>query len=297
MARADLRPLVVEGVSWGGLLQETTEVENYPGFRDGVLGPQLMSDMRDQAARFGARFISDDASAVTLGRRPGDLHEVVVGDERYLAEAVILSMGARHRKLGVPGETELGGRGVSYCATCDAAFFRGRDTCVIGGGDSAMEEALFLARFASSVTVMNRRSTFRASPIMLDRVRAASNVELLTPYRVTGFRAGDHGRLSAVTLVHATDGSRREVSADGAFVAIGHAPQSNLVAGQVGVDSAGYVQVQGRSTRTSVAGVFAAGDLVDHTYRQAITAAGSGCQAALDTQAYLRDHIPAALAG
>ena len=289
LARADLRPLVVEGLSWGGLLQETTEVENFPGFPGGVLGPQLMTDMREQAGRFGARFVSDDVTGVTLGRAPGDLHEIVVGDDRHLAQTVILSMGAQHRKLGVPGEAELAGRGVSWCATCDAAFFRGRDTCVIGGGDSAMEEALFLSRFASSVTLVHRRDDFRASPIMLDRVRASPNIELLTPYRVTGFDADAHGRLAAVSLVHITDGSSRELAVTGAFVAVGHVPQSALVVGQVGVDDAGYVEVEGRSTRTGVAGVFAAGDLVDHTYRQAITAAGSGCQAALDTQAYLRD--------
>ena len=264
-------------------------MENFPGFPAGILGPQLMSDMREQAERFGARFISDDVTALGLGRTPGDLHEVVVGDERHRAQAVILSMGARHRKLGVPGEDELSGLGVSYCATCDAAFFRGRATCVIGGGDSAMEEALFLARFASSVTVINRRDGFRASPIMLDRVRAKPNIELLTPYLVSGFRAGENGRLSAVALTHVGDGHAREVPVHGAFVAIGHEPQSALVAGQLDVDDAGYVEVEGRSTRTAVAGVFAAGDLVDHTYRQAITAAGSGCQAALDTQTYLRD--------
>ncbi len=288
-ARANLEPLVVEGFFWGGLLQQTTDVENYPGFRDGIMGPELMQSMRDQAERFGARFLTDEATEVRLATEPGGVHEVVVGGDVIRARTVVLAMGAEHKKLEVRGEQELSGRGVSYCATCDAAFFREKHTIVVGGGDSAMEEAIFLAKFATKVTVVHRRADFRASKVMLDRAHATENLEFLTPYVVEAFHPGEHGALGHATLRHVDTGETRELPMDGAFIAIGHEPQSSIVRGQIDVDDEGYVITQGRSTRTNLPGVFAAGDLVDHTYRQAITAAGSGCQAALDAEWYLRD--------
>ncbi len=288
-SRADLRPLVIEGFMWGGLLQQTTDVENYPGFPAGIMGPELMTHMREQAERFGTRFVTDQATRLDLATEPGGIHTVWVGDEAHRARAVILAMGAEHKKLGVPGEDELSGRGVSYCATCDAAFFKDRTTIIVGGGDSAMEEAIFLAKFASSVTIVNRRDEFRASRIMVDRARAVENIEFLTPYVVEEFLAGEGGALDRARLRHVESGETRELEMNGAFIAIGHEPQSEIASGQVGLDGDGYVEVAGRSTRTSRPGVFAAGDLVDHTYRQAVTAAGSGCQAALDAEWYLRD--------
>ncbi|HEV3000746.1 MAG TPA: thioredoxin-disulfide reductase [Solirubrobacteraceae bacterium] len=288
-SRANLEPLVIEGFFWGGLLQQTTEVENYPGFKDGIMGPALMQEMRDQAERFGTKFLTDQATAVELADEPGGVHKVFVGDDEYRARTVILAMGAEHKKLEVRGEEELSGRGVSYCATCDAAFFKDKATIVVGGGDSAMEEAIFLAKFAEKVTVVHRRDEFRASKIMLDRARAVPNLEFKTPYLVEEFHPGDHGGLGHAVLRNAEDGSTEELPMDGAFIAIGHEPQSSIVRGQVDVDDEGYVIVRGRSTRTNRPGVFAAGDLVDHTYRQAVTAAGSGCQAALDAEWYLRD--------
>jgi thioredoxin reductase (NADPH) len=288
-ARANLAPVVVEGFAWGGLLQQTTDVENYPGFPQGIMGPDLMKGFRDQAERFGAHLVSDQADRIELSDRPGGLHTVVVGKNEYRTRTVILAMGAEHKKLGVPGEVELSGRGCSYCATCDAAFFRGAETVVVGGGDSAMEEAIFLAKFANKVTVIHRRDEFRASKIMVDRARAVENLELLTPYTVTELAAGDSGALAHVVIAHADTGEVRELPATGAFIAIGHEPQSALVRGQIDINDEDYVQVKGRSTLTNRPGVFAAGDLVDHTYRQAITAAGSGCQAALDAEWYLRD--------
>jgi thioredoxin reductase (NADPH) len=292
-ARADLSPLVIEGFLWGGLLQQTTDVENYPGFTDGIMGPQLMQTMRDQAERFGARFLTDNATRLEPAAEEGGLHTVWVHDEAFQARTVILAMGAEHKKLAVAGEEELAnGRGVSYCATCDAAFFKDRETIVVGGGDSAMEEAIFLAKFSSKVMVVHRRAEFRASQIMLDRAKDTENIELLTPYVVEEFLAGDNGALGSARLRNLETG---------AFVAIGHEPQSEIVDGLVETDDEGYVAVDGRSTRTNIAGVFAAGDLVDHTYRQAVTAAGSGCQAALDAEWYLRDNplvpTPAALEG
>jgi thioredoxin reductase (NADPH) len=288
-ARAKLQPLVIEGFAWGGLLQQTTDVENFPGFPEGIMGPELMQHFRDQAERFGARLETDDVTAIELDRDGGP-HRVYAGDDRHLARTVILAMGAQHRKLGVAGEELLAGRGVSYCATCDAAFFRDVPTAVIGGGDSAMEEAMFLAKFASKVAVIHRREEFRASQIMLERARAVENIEWLTPYTVEEFLPAQDGSLGAARLLHAGERSTREIELAGAFVAIGHEPQSQLVAGQVELDPAGYVVTAGRSTLTTVPGVFAAGDVVDHTYRQAITAAGSGCQAALDAEWYLRDN-------
>jgi thioredoxin reductase (NADPH) len=287
-ARANLDPFVVEGFAWGGLLQQTTDVENYPGFPAGIMGPDLMQTMRDQAERFGARLETDDVTSVELSTG-GGLHKVYLGDELHLARTVILAMGAQHRKLGVPGEEELSGRGVSYCATCDAAFFRDVPTAIVGGGDSAMEEAMFLSKFASKVVVIHRRDEFRASKIMLERARAIDSLELVTPYTVAEFIGGDTGSLTRARLRNTIDGSARELEIGGAFIAVGHDPQSQLVCGQVDVDKNGYVVTRGRSTQTNLPGVFAAGDLVDHTYRQAITAAGSGCQAALDAERYLRD--------
>jgi thioredoxin reductase (NADPH) len=288
MARADLQPFVVEGFAWGGLLQQTTDVENFPGFPEGIEGPELMQKMRDQAERFGARLETDDVTAVELSPDGSEPHKVWLGDELHLARAVVLAMGAEHRKLGVTGEQELSGRGVSYCATCDAAFFKQAPTIVVGGGDSAMEEAIFLAKFASSVAVVHRRDEFRASKIMLDRARAVPNLELLTPYEVEQF-IPEGNSLQLARLRNTVDGSTRDLEITGAFIAVGHDPQSQIVRGQVDLDDGGYVVTKGRSTLTNVPGVFAAGDLVDHTYRQAITAAGSGCQAALDAEWYLRD--------
>jgi thioredoxin reductase (NADPH) len=287
-ARANLEPLVIEGFAWGGLLQQTTDVENYPGFPEGIMGPEMMQHFRDQAERFGARLETDDATSVELSQ-DGGLHRVTSGETTHLARSVILAMGAQHRKLGVPGEEELGGRGVSYCATCDAAFFRDTPTIIVGGGDSAMEEAMFLAKFASKVAIVHRRDEFRASKIMLERARELPNVEFMTPYVVEAFLPGDDGTLTRTRLQNAADGSPQELEISGAFIAVGHDPQSQLVQGQVETDPAGYVVTQGKSTLTNLPGVFAAGDLVDHTYRQAVTAAGTGCQAALDAEWYLRD--------
>jgi thioredoxin reductase (NADPH) len=286
-ARANLEPLVIEGFAWGGLLQQTTDVENYPGFPDGIMGPELMQRFRDQAARFGARLETDDVTKVELAR-DGELHKVWAGDQLYVSRTVVLAMGAQHRKLGVPGEEELGGRGVSYCATCDAAFFREKPTIIVGGGDSAMEEAMFLSKFADKVAIVHRRDEFRASKIMLERARALENIEWLTPYVVKEF-VPSNGSLAEAVLRSTEDDSERTIDIAGAFIAIGHEPQSQLVLNQVETDPAGYVITKGDSTLTSVPGVFAAGDLVDHTYRQAVTAAGTGCQAALDAEWYLRD--------
>jgi thioredoxin reductase (NADPH) len=299
-ARANLSPLMIEGFMWGGLLQQTTDVENFPGYPKGVTGPEMMQELRDQAERFGTRFITENATRVEAGAE-GEPHKVYVDDEVYEGRSLILSMGAEHKKLGVPGEDELGGRGVSYCATCDAAFFKERTTIIVGGGDSAMEEAIFLAKFSSKVTIVNRRPEFRASKIMLERARAVENIEFLTPYVVEEFLAGDSGLLDRARVRNLETGEHRELPMAGAFIAIGHEPQSEIVQGIVPTDDDGYVITQGKSTRTDVEGIFAAGDLVDHTYRQAVTAAGSGCMAALDAEWYLRDnpHVPtpAALEG
>lgn len=289
-ARADLQPLCVEGFQWGGLLQLTTDVENYPGYPDGVQGPQMMADFRRQAERFGTRFLSEDATALRLSRETGVPHLVEVGERSIRARAVIVATGAEPKKLGVPGEDEFAARGVSYCATCDAAFFRGRDTIVVGGGDTAMEDATFLAKFARKVTIVHRRREFRASAIMVDRARATENIEFLTPYVVERFEGSE--ALERVVLRNREDGSELVLEAQGAFIAIGHRPRSELVADQLRLDEQGYVIVEDRSTRTGVPGVFACGDLIDPVYRQAVTAAGSGCMAALDCEAYLRDTAP-----
>jgi thioredoxin reductase (NADPH) len=288
-SRADLEPLVIEGFAWGGLLQQTTDVENYPGYPEGVMGPKMMQDFRDQAERFGTRFITDDATKLELAKEPGGIHVVHVGGQQIRTRAVVLAMGAEPKKLGVPGEDELAARGVSYCATCDAAFHREGETIVVGGGDTAMEDATFLAKFADKVGLVHRRPEFRASAIMLQRAKDTENIELITPYVVQRFEAGDNGALSTAVLENTEDGSTRDLPITGAFIAIGHRPNSQLVEGQLDLDDEGYVLVEGRSTRTKLPGVFAAGDLTDRTYRQAVTAAGTGCMAALDSEAYLRD--------
>jgi thioredoxin reductase (NADPH) len=288
-SRADLEPLVIEGFAWGGLLQQTTDVENYPGYPKGVMGPEMMQDFRDQAERFGSRFITDDATKIELSADDGGVHVIHVGGQEIRARSVILAMGAEPKKLGVPGEEELAARGISYCATCDAAFHRDGNTIVVGGGDTAMEDATFLAKFAGKVSIVHRRPEFRASAIMLDRARNSENIDLVTPYVVQSFQAGDTGTLESAVLENTEDGSTKELPVTGAFVAIGHKPNSHLIEGQLELDDEGYVLVDGRSTKTKRPGVFAAGDLTDHVYRQAVTAAGTGCMAALDAEAYLRD--------
>jgi thioredoxin reductase (NADPH) len=283
-ARAQLKPLVFEGTQFGGALMTTTEVENYPGFREGITGPELMDEMREQALRFGADLRMEDVEAVSLD---GPVKSVTVGDQTYQARAVILAMGAAARHLGVPGEEALIGMGVSTCATCDGFFFRDQDIAVIGGGDSAMEEATFLTRFARSVTLIHRRNEFRASRIMLERARSNEKIKFLTNTQVTAIE-GDP-KVTGLRLRNAITGEESELAVTGVFVAIGHDPRSQLVRGQVDLDPAGYVVVDGRTTSTSVEGVFAAGDLVDHTYRQAITAAGTGCSASIDAERWLAE--------
>src|ERR687894_2931307 len=259
-ARANLSPLVIEGFLWGGLLQQTTEVENYPGFTEGIMGPELMQTMRDQAERFGARFETDNVTRFEPATEEGGLHTVWVHDDAYQARTVILAMGAEHRKLGVPGEEELAnGRGVSYCATCDAAFYKDKAAIIVGGGDSAMEEAIFLAKFCSKVTIVHRRDEFRASQIMLERARSTENIEFKTPFVVEEFLAGDAGALDRARLRNVETGETEELPMDGAFIAIGHEPQSEIVEGQIDVDDEGYVFVTQPSTRTNRPGVFAAG--------------------------------------
>ena len=264
------------------------------------MGPQMMQDLRDQAERFGSRFITENVTRFEPGAE-GEPHTVWVGDDEHQARTVVLAMGAEHKKLGVPGEEELAGAGVSYCATCDAAFFKDRATIIVGGGDSAMEEAIFLAKFASKVYVVHRRDEFRASKIMLDRARGIENVEFLTPYTVDAFLEGDGPFQRIARLRHAETDETKDIEIGGAFIAIGHEPQSHIADDQVRIDDEGYVITEGKSTRTGLPGVFAAGDLVDHTYRQAITAAASGCMAALDAEWYLRDNpavpTPKALEG
>ena len=282
-ARAKLEPLVFEGTSFGGALMTTTEVENYPGFRDGITGPELMDEMREQALRFGADLRMDDIESVSLD---GPVKSVVTAEgDTYRARAVILAMGAAARYLQVPGEQELLGRGVSSCATCDGFFFRDQDIAVVGGGDSAMEEALFLTRFASSVTLVHRRDEFRASKIMLDRARHNDKIEFVTNHTVVAVE-GDTA-VTGLRLRDTVSGVQTTLAVSGVFIAIGHEPRSGLVRNVIDVDPDGYVLVQGRTTQTSLDGVFAAGDLVDRTYRQAVTAAGSGCAAAIDAERWL----------
>jgi len=289
-SRANLEPLAIEGFNWGGQLQNTTDVENYPGYPEGIMGPEMMQEFRAQAERFGTRFITDNADRVELS--DGEIQRVWLGDEEYRAKTVILSMGAEPRRLGIPGERELSGRGVSTCGVCDGAFFKGERVIVVGGGDSAMEDAIFIAKYASHLTIVHRRDEFRASKIMLERAQAVDNIDFKTPYIPEEFIAGDDGKLAKVRLRHADSGEAEEIEIGGAFVAIGHTPQSDLVKDQVDTDEAGYVLTQTGSTKTNLAGVFAVGDLVDHTYRQAVTAAGTGCMGALDAEWYLRDTPP-----
>jgi len=289
-ARANLDPLVVEGFQWGGQLQNTTDVENYPGYPEGVMGPEMMNEFRAQAERFGTRFLTDDATRLELS--DGGLQRVFVGDSEHVARTVILAMGAEPRRLGIPGELELGGRGVSTCGVCDGAFFKGEDVVVIGGGDSAMEDAMFVAKYADKLDIVHRRDEFRASQIMQERARDTANIEFKTPFVPEEFLAGDDGKLRAVRVRNADSGETEELEIGGAFVAIGHIPRSELVADQVAVDENGYVITEDKSTRTNLDGVFAIGDLVDHTYRQAVTAAGTGCMGALDAEWYLRDTPP-----
>jgi thioredoxin reductase (NADPH) len=289
-ARANLEPLVFEGFQWGGQLQNTTDVENYPGYPEGVMGPEMMNQFRAQAERFGTRFVSDDVDRVELS--DGGLQRVFLGEEEHLAKTVILAMGAEPRRLGIPGEMELSGCGVSTCGVCDGAFFKGKKVIVIGGGDSAMEDAIFVSKFASELTIVNRRDEFRASKIMQQRARERGNIELKTPFVVEEFVGGDGGRLDHVRLRNAETGESEDFQAEGAFVAIGHIPKSEIVDGQVETDEDGYVRAEPGSTRTNLAGVFAVGDVVDRTYRQAVTAAGTGCMGALDAEWYLRDTPP-----
>ena len=283
-ARAELKPLVFEGTQFGGALMTTTEVENFPGFREGIQGPDLMEEMREQAMRFGADIRTQDVEEIDLS---GPVKSVTVDGETFRAHSIILAMGAAARYLNVPGEQELLGRGVSACATCDGFFFKDQDIVVIGGGDSAMEEATFLTRFGKSVTVVHRRDEFRASRIMLERAKANEKIRFVTNAAVVQV-LGTAG-VTGLLLEDTRTGERTELAATGVFVAIGHDPRSELVKGQVTLDDEGYVQVESPRTATSVDGVFAAGDLVDHHYRQAITAAGSGCAAAIDTERWLAD--------
>ena len=282
-ARANLNPLVIEGAQSGGALMTTTEVENFPGFPDGVMGPDLMDDLRKQAERFGAEFITDDATAVDL---TGDVKTVSVGDTTYRARAVVVATGSAWKPLGVPGEQEYLGHGVSSCATCDGFFFRGQKIVVVGGGDSAMEEANFLTRFADDVTILHRRGEFRASKIMADRALANPKINVRWNSAVEEVLGRD-GKVSGVRLSDTRTGEESTLDATGVFVAIGHHPRSELFRGQLDLDDNGYVLVDSPSSRTNVPGVFAAGDVVDHTYQQAITAAGTGCVAALDAERYL----------
>ncbi|MEQ4300582.1 thioredoxin-disulfide reductase [Plantactinospora sp. B6F1] len=289
-ARANLKPLVIEGVQSGGALMTTTEVENFPGFADGIMGPELMDAMRKQAERFGAEFVTDDVTRVELVDTgvpaSGAASTAYVGETAYRAKAVILSTGSAWRPLGVPGEQEYLGHGVSSCATCDGFFFRGQEIVVVGGGDSAMEEATFLTKFASKVTIVHRRDEFRASKIMADRALANDKIHVEWNSVVEEVLGSD-GKVSGVRLRNAHTGEAKTLDVNGVFVAIGHDPRSELFRGQIELDDNGYVKVDSPSTRTNIPGVFAAGDLVDHTYRQAITAAGTGCAAALDAERFL----------
>jgi thioredoxin reductase (NADPH) len=282
-ARANMNPLVIEGVNWGGQLMITSDVENYPGYAAGVLGPEMMQDFRKQAERFGAEFVTDDVTKVDFSERP---FRVWVGDDEYRAESVIVATGANARQLGLESERTLQGRGVSYCAVCDAAFFRDKAVVVVGGGDSAMEEATFLAKFASRVVLVHRRDVFRASQIMTDRAKATEKIEFVLDSVVDDV-VGD-GVVTGVVVRNVKTGEVTEIAADGLFVAIGHDPNTELFKGQLDMDpETGYLITKGKSTETNIPGVFAAGDVQDDVYRQAVTAAGSGCMAALDSERWL----------
>jgi thioredoxin reductase (NADPH) len=282
-ARANLEPLVIEGFAWGGQLMITSDVENYPGYPDGIMGPAMMQDFRRQAERFGAEFLTDDVTKVDFTEHP---LRVWVGDKEFTAESMIVATGASARQLGLESERTLQGRGVSYCAVCDAAFFRDKQVVVVGGGDSAMEEAIFLTKFATKVTLVHRRNEFRASPIMLDRARANEKIEFVTPAAVDHVLS-ENGQTSGVLLRDLDTDETRELPADGVFVAIGHDPNTKLFLDQLDHDEAGYLVTQPGSTATNREGVFAVGDVVDHTYRQAVTAAGSGAMGALDAERWL----------
>ena len=286
-ARAQLAPVLYEGsVTAGGALMNTTEVENFPGFEHGIMGPDLMDQMRKQALRFGAQLVTDDITEMKLD---GDVKTLVDGSGNTIqARSVILAMGSAYKEIGLTNEKRLSGRGVSWCATCDGFFFRDQVIAVVGGGDSAMEEANFLTKFASKVVLIHRRDTLRASKIMAERAKANPKIELLFNTEVIDVLGED--KVTALKLRNTVDGNESVRDFTGLFVAIGHLPRSELVVGQITTNSEGYVEVEGRSTRTNIAGVFACGDLVDHTYRQAITAAGSGCQAALDAERFLQGH-------
>ncbi|MBA3433523.1 MAG: thioredoxin-disulfide reductase [Actinobacteria bacterium] len=286
-ARANLNPLVIEGFNWGGQLMITSDVENYPGYADGVLGPAMMSDFRRQAERFGAEFMTDDVTRVDFSEQP---LKVYVGDTEHRAESVIVATGASARQLGLPSEQTLQGRGVSYCATCDGAFFRDKVVVVVGGGDSAMEEATFVSRFASKVVIVHRRPEFRASPIMVDRARTNEKIEFVLNAVVDEVLGTEDGRVTGVRLRDTVTGETDDLDADGLFVAIGHDPTTALFLDWLDHDDQGYLVTEPRSTLTNIPGVFAAGDVQDHTYRQAVTAAGSGTMAALDAQRYLEEH-------
>jgi thioredoxin reductase (NADPH) len=286
-ARGRLNPLVFEGsVTAGGALMQTTEVENFPGFPDGVMGPELMDAMRKQAERFGAELVSDDVVAVDLTVSP---KVVKTETDTYLAKAVIIASGSKYKELDVPGEKQLSGRGVSWCATCDGFFFRGHDIVVIGGGDSALEEATFLTRFADSVTLVHRRDTLRASKIMQDRAMANPKIKFVWDSQVVSME-GDNGKLTGVRVKNVHTGDEKVLPVSGAFIAIGHSPRSELFAGQLPTDPDGYLLVEQPTTRTAIEGVFACGDVVDRTYRQAVTAAGTGCAAAIDAERWLAEH-------
>ncbi|MFC4588034.1 thioredoxin-disulfide reductase [Sphaerisporangium corydalis] len=288
-ARADLSPLVFEGsVTAGGALMNTTDVENFPGFPDGIMGPDLMDNFRKQAERFGAELVADDVVEVDLKQNP---KVVKTATETYLAKTVIVATGSRYRELGLPNEKRLSGHGVSWCATCDGFFFRDKDIVVVGGGDTAMEEATFLSRFARSVTIVHRRDELRASKIMQDRAFANEKIRFVWDSEVTDI-LGDT-KVSGVKIRNLKTGEETELPVNGVFVAIGHDPRTELFKGQLDVDDEGYLLVDAPTTRTNVDGVFGAGDVVDHTYRQAITAAGTGCSASLDAERWLADHATA----
>jgi thioredoxin reductase (NADPH) len=288
-ARAELKPLVFEGSQFGGALMNTTDVENYPGFPDGIMGPELMDQIRAQAERFGAELVPDDVIEMDL---EGEVKVVRTHSAEYTAETVILAMGSAYKRLGIPGEDELSGRGVSWCATCDGFFFKDQDIAVVGGGDTAMEEATFLTRFARSVTVIHRRDSLRASKIMAQRAFANPKISFRWNTEVVGIGGTD--KLTTLTLRDTVTGAESQLAVGGLFVAIGHEPRSQLVAGQIEVDAEGYIRTFGGTTKTTLGGVFAAGDVVDHVYRQAVTAAGTGCQAALDAERFLAANEDAA---
>lgn len=286
-ARAGLKPLILAGVlDAGGALMTTTEVENFPGFPDGIQGPELMENMREQAERFGAQVEYEDAVELKL---EGDIKEIKTDSETYYAKSVILALGSEYRKLGLEGESVYSGKGVSWCATCDGFFFKGQEIAVVGGGDSAVTEALFLTKFASKVTVIHRRDELRASKVMADRLLANEKIEMAWNSAVTKINGSADGRLESITVTDTNTGDQRDMPVGGLFIAIGHDPRTSIVDGQVDLDVNGYITVDSPTTATSIPGVFACGDVVDHRYRQAITAAGTGCAAALDAEHYLND--------